>query len=366
MELLITTNPGLESLLAAEIGERSVEVGTGQPQGVKTNPRGLRGAVLAQFDTSVAAVWPAVRRLRSAHHVMQPLDDFELHGDGEDALVEIERRVERLDIPGLEARNRFRVTCKRNGRHAFTSQDVQRAAGAGAQRRSGAPVDLEHYECHVRVDVIGRRCLVGVQLTDTSLSKRYPRVFNPSTALKPNIAFAMLRWTLGHHDHDGTLLDPFCGAGTILLEAAAVQPRLALYGSDIDARCLAGTRTNAQAVNPDTRFGLRRADARHSVEAWGRQRFDWIVTDPPYGVRLGRRWDFDRFYRRFLEQAHDVLKPTGRLAMLVYRRGTFERALAETHLFTVADMRAIDVGGLTTRLYVMDKQGESDNGGMNR
>jgi len=334
MELLITTNPGLEPLLAEEVGERCAEAGTAPPHHVQVNPRGIQGVVRVVLDAPVETVWPAVRRLRSAHHVMQAVDDFELQGDGQDALAHIERRVASVTIPGLNASTSFRVTCKRLGRQAFTSQAVQGAAGTGIQRRSGAPVDLEHYGCHVRVDVIGRRCVVGVQLTETSLSKRQPRVFNPG----------------------GALLDPYCGAGTILLEAAAVCPGLELYGSDINTRCLEGTSANAEAADSADRLILRRADARHLVDAWGRRRFDWIVTDPPYGVRLGRRWDFKRLYRSLLEQAHEVLKPAGRLALVVHRRGTYERAVAESGLFKVALARTVELGGLTTRFYVMHKQ----------
>ena len=86
------------------------------------------------------------------------------------------------------------MTTKRNGRHEFTSIDVQRVAGAALGRHYDCAVDLQHPDVNVRVDVYDRICLVGLQLTRRALSKCYRRRFQPRTALKAPVAYALLQW----------------------------------------------------------------------------------------------------------------------------------------------------------------------------
>lgn len=348
MQLLITTNRGLEKMLAAELREPGAGI---DPPAITLRPWDLHGHVLAGYERAeLGEVWPAVRRLRCAHHVMRPVISFTLPDSG-DALPGIRRRLAECEIPGMSEAGSFRVTTKRHGDHEFTSTDVQRWAGAGIVDRYATAVDLENYDCHVRVDVIDRTVLVGVQLTEASLSKRFPRVYNPPTALKPNVAYAMLRWTIGERAQ-GSLLDPFCGAGTVLLEAAVLHPELALHGSDVDPRCVEGTVSNAEAVGLAGRLDVRCCDVRDLAEGWGR-RFDWVVTNPPYGVRLGRGWNFGRFYECLLGQIHRVLEPAGRAALLVFKRAAFERVVRRSGRFNIADVHLLETGGLNPRLYIL-------------
>jgi len=302
--------------------------------------------------------------MRSIHHVMRPITTFELPESDSDAdpLAAIRERLFELDIPEMAAARTFRVTSNRIGQHPFGSMDVQREAGAALNERYGTAVDLRGYDVNIRVDVIHRTCLVAEQRTRASLSKRYERVFNPKAALKPNVAYAMLRLA----DPEGelleregaSLLDPFCGAGTILLEAAAVLPGLEIYGSDFDERCVEGTVRNAQAAGLADRLNVRQADARDLGDVYDR-RLTAIITNPPYGVRLGRKTNFTDLYQKILGEAHRVLEPDGRIVLLVFKRRPFDRALEKLGLFETVDVHLVETGGLYPRLYILRPRSEA-------
>jgi tRNA (guanine10-N2)-dimethyltransferase len=81
---------------------------------------------------------------------------------------------------------------------------------------------------------------------------------------------------LAHAKSGETVLDPFCGTGTTILEASLIGCRA--IGTDVQRRMANGTRRNL------THFGLTAeaiivADARKPPFT----QIDCIVTDPPYG-----------------------------------------------------------------------------------
>jgi len=165
--------------------------------------------------------------------------------------------------------------------------------------------------------------------TGESLFKRGWRVAQGEAPLRENLAAGILGlagWVPGT-----PLLDPMCGSGTFLLEAAhmaldiapgsgrrfafeklknfdkscwqgLLQQRAArqkpgvplpIYGSDFSDASLKSARTNLAAAGLEHAVSLKQADvldipapAEHGI----------IVTNPPYGVRLGERQELAVFY----------------------------------------------------------------------
>jgi tRNA (guanine10-N2)-dimethyltransferase len=111
------------------------------------------------------------------------------------------------------------------------------------------------------------------------------------------------------------LLDPCCGTGSSLIEAALLGVHA--YGSDSDPRAVAGSRENLAALGLDA--SLRVLDARR-LDAWG-VTFDAIVSDLPYGLSASLAGARSReLYREVLEAAALVL-PRGRVAVLAAPEG---------------------------------------------
>ena len=377
VHLLLTTNPGLESIVAEEFRQRAMAAGLSEPR-VELRPFGFGGQVAVH---ATAGGVETAMRLRSIHHVLRllyrfditdaskPVDTFaasvpmtavppaSLRPPVPAPCPEIERIycvLRQYGVGELDTAATFRVTTKRSGAHPFTSLDVQRFAGGALIARHGCAVDLLHHDTEVRTDVIGQTCIVGVQLSREALSRRLSRTYRPRAALKANVAYALLH--LARIDAETTsLLDPFCGSGTILLEAADLYPHLQLVGSDYSADTLAGTRRNIDMAGHAGRITLCCCDARRMAAVYGRT-FDTIVTNPPYGIRHGQHIDFDRFYDRLLEQAALLLLPRGRLILLSWKRGIIDRTNRRQGLFRSLHARVVETGGIYPRIHVLERR----------
>jgi 23S rRNA G2445 N2-methylase RlmL len=79
------------------------------------------------------------------------------------------------------------------------------------------------------------------------------------------------------------VLDPCCGAGTLLVEAARTQPAAHYHGLDISPTALTATRTNAahSGIGPPT---LTRADAARLPLATAS--VDAILVNPPWSRQV--------------------------------------------------------------------------------
>lgn len=167
---------------------------------------------------------------------------------------------------------------------------------------------------------------------DTSGEALYKRGFKHASVeapLKENLAAGILR--ISGWDGKEALLDPMCGSGTFLIEAAQIAldiapglgrkfafeamrhcdkatwatlrraaearrqaPRaLPIYGSDIVADQVERTRTNLAAAGLAACVTLERADllTREAPEPGG-----VMVSNPPYGVRIGEQQELAAFY----------------------------------------------------------------------
>ncbi len=350
----LTTHPGLEDLAWAEVRERLASAGWE----AELLPAPLRGRVrfrVAAGEEVAEDVLARLRTLRSAHHLLRPLLELEL--PTEDPLGALDRALREVTIPGLDPSTPFRITAQRSGSHPFTSQDLARVAGAAVQARSGAPVDLESFAVEVRVDVKDRLALVAVQLTRTPLTHRYAGLDRPRVALKADIAYALLR-LLGRPRPGARLLDPFCGSGTILLEAGALWRRVELWGLDRDPRAARSARSNLCRLGLGARARILCADALAARRHLPERSFARIATNPPYGRRLGRELHFFRFYRDWLAQADALLEPEGRIGILVRKRDAFRAAVEDQGVFRIRHVRVIDASGLFVGLFILSRDRE--------
>ncbi len=130
--------------------------------------------------------------------------------------------------------------------------------------------------------------------TPTSMPVSYP------ITMHPRYSRALIN--LARVKRGDRILDPFCGTGAMLIEAALMGFRV--EGSDVDARMIRATRTNMK------RFGVRAAlHQRDVAEIDGS--YDAIVTDPPYGRSSSSRGEsiwalYDRAFKVFSEHTDRV------------------------------------------------------------
>mgnify|MGYP006288738911 CR=1 FL=1 len=352
--LLFTTNMGLEDVVVDEWGERASVAGLAVGTGT-ASPFDLNSYALVSTTAPLSEVLPVARQMRSVHHVREPLYTFSL--PDANPLDSIRDVLASVEVPEMVEAATFRVTTVRNGEHDFTSIDVQRVSGTGLQRQYDTEVDLENYDLDVHVDIHNDRGLISIQHTREALSRRQQRVFTPHAGLKTNVAYGLLR--LPHLEAPpSVVLDPFCGSGTILIEAAAEWPDATLYGHDWDETVVEGVRANVDAEGLTGRITIREGDVWHLAETFDdlRGAVDLMVTNPPYGQRMGSSMDFFPFYRRVLEQTAAVLAPGGYLVLLVLRNRPFNDALDATDAYDPRHVRVLGTGGLYPRAFVLQKR----------
>jgi len=358
VEVMLTTTPGLEDVVAAELRERAQ--GAGIAESALTWPTSpVAGRVRVDMVCEEAEAKAVALSLRSIHHAMRHVETAQLPDEA--PLSAIDERIRALDWPELNAATPFRVTSARHGVTGFSSPDLQTAAGAALQAATSAPVDLRGYRFDIVVDAIYTHYTIGVRWSDRPLGLRYARRFNQRVALKPPVAYALLR--LGAGDTaPARVLDPFCGTGTILLEAAATIPGVELAGADINATCIEGTRSNLEAAGYSHRAELKRLDARELGCDCPRAPVDLIATNPPYGRRLGRGIRFSGFYAQLLDAAARVVVPGGRLAILVGKRGAFNAALTQASGWHIRHVRVIDMNHVRAGLFVVAYEPAGEEG----
>ena len=210
---------------------------------------------------------------------------------------------------------RFAIRGRRlEGAHPeFPLQDTIVAAG-GILAVSGK-VDLKDPEVTILM-LVAEEVHVGALLAEVdrkALDARHVkhRAHFAPVSLHPRYARALVN--LARVRRGGRVADPFCGTGGILIEAGLVGARV--YASDLDARMVEGTRaTLAQMGVKD--FVAETRDVGELPEYAG-EPLDAIVTDPPYGrSSTTNQEDIVALYDRFVEGAHEALKPGGRLAFI--------------------------------------------------
>jgi tRNA (guanine6-N2)-methyltransferase len=119
------------------------------------------------------------------------------------------------------------------------------------------------------------------------------------------------------------IADPFCGSGTLLLEALDMyDQKLSCLGMDVSKRSVEGSRKNAAAERCGTHVcQFVCADARSLRRHLADDSVDAIITNLPWGVMTGHKnvSDLQTMYEIFLRNSWYVLKPKARIVMFVLR-----------------------------------------------
>ena len=335
MRFLLTTDPGIEAIVAEELAELRPDAA------VQLDPFRSGGIVLVDLQPPAAELL----ELGTVHHVLELRHDRPVA-----TLDDVRAAAQEAELPELERAASFRVTTERRGRHDFSTIDVQRAAGAVLHERHRTPVELEQPELEIRVDLHGDRVAIGLRRTSRPLDARIRRSEPLRSALKPTLAAALVRLA-GAHRGSGRLIDPMCGAGTIALEARRMNPQLEVLAADWDSETVAVARRSA--AEHGIELTVEAADSRTLGERHPGG-FDYIVTNPPFGVRQARHTSMTRLYAALLASFERALGPTGTLALIVVKEGTFRAGLEATTL-RVVDRRVVDLGGMRAVLLVLGR-----------
>ena len=295
IDVVFTTNPGIEDLASEEI-EAKLEANI-------VEQRTGKGRVIASVPPRNLDL---IETLRSIHRARILLYRGEICGSKEclNTLRDTIRKsqITRYVNPHLP----FAIRAERVGSHDYSSLDIARVAGDAVIEAirdlygERPPVDLDYPSVIVVVDVIDNELYVSIELGgDLSWHRRGYRIYDHPAALKPTLAYALLRLS-GAEDGD-TILDPMCGGGTVAIEAAYLFESSNIICMDKNPRHIEGAKLNAKAalVYPRIRFLVGDATRLSRYVS----RVDVIVSNPPYGIRMGSPREVRKVYNKFLEEA---------------------------------------------------------------
>ncbi|MCA9070591.1 MAG: class I SAM-dependent RNA methyltransferase, partial [Planctomycetaceae bacterium] len=208
MELLATTNFGLEAIVSRELKALGYE-----------EQRVEDGRVLFKGD------WLAVCRsnlwLRCADRVMWKVAEFEARD-----FDEFFDQIRDLPWPDmLPAKAQFPVrgrSTRSQLHHVPTCQSmVKKAIVESLKRREGGNwIEETGPEFAIEFSIVNDRVVLAIDTTGPGLHKRGYRIVGGLSPLKETLAAALVQ--LSFWNRERPLIDPFCGAGTIAIEAALI------------------------------------------------------------------------------------------------------------------------------------------------
>eukprot|EP00928_Gymnodinium_smaydae_P070599 TRINITY_DN54406_c0_g1_i1.p1 TRINITY_DN54406_c0_g1~~TRINITY_DN54406_c0_g1_i1.p1 ORF type:complete len:750 (-),score=97.47 TRINITY_DN54406_c0_g1_i1:119-2368(-) len=278
-----------------------------QPRGDNSEERALDKASPSAVTGKSAPAWAK-------------LTAEDLYAHVKDLLVSKRFHVSTLEVPDSAKGDKpsFRVTCNRMGTHTFNSAEVEREIGGALQEYYDSKADMKDFDVHVRADIVGRWCILGTQCNTKDMSLRHKLVYLNRVTLKCNLAYIMLR-AAGVKAGD-TIVDPFCGSGTVMIEAAEwLQGDLKGIGFDTNRKAVNGAAANAKAENFSDCCKFHCLDARALRKICADDSVDAVVANVPWGVQVGQFIDLDQLYEVVLRNCWYVLKPGGRIVFLVLR-----------------------------------------------
>ena len=319
LELVATCLFGLEKLLGEEIDSLGYE-----------RTETIDGRVT--FIGDERAVYRANLHLRFAERVFIKLGSFKAESFEE--LFEGTRALEWEKFIGVN--DAFPVKGHSIKSALFSLPDCQSIVKKAIVSRLSSTYGIswfaeEGVKYQVEFFILKNIATLMIDTSGVALHKRGYRIEAGAAPLRETLAAAVA--ATSRPREDVLLWDPFCGSGTIVIEAALMMtncaPGLArhfaceqfeilsdksiikeekeraysminydssfeAYGSDIDGEVLEIARQNAERAGVDDRIKFFKADAR-KIEKLDRR--GTIVCNPPYGERLMTQKEVERLYR---------------------------------------------------------------------
>ena len=330
MKLFAVCLPGLDPFLLQEI----------ERLGPSSHPSEETGGI--EFEGSLSDVYRCNLHLRTASRVLIRLGSFYAAG-----FPELRRKTGNLpweDYLNIEQPIALRVACHKS--RLYHQQAVaERVAGAISDRLK-QPIRVVKYNDETESDLstnhrgpphlifvrlLRDRCTVSIDSSGDLLHRRGYRLATAKAPLRETLAAGMI--LASGWDKTSPLLDPFCGSGTIPIEAALMAHQIPpglkrhfafmdwpnfdriawdgllsdtfssnpttfprIIASDRDAGAIRAARANAEraGVGDYIDFTCRAISAIEPPPGPG-----WVVTNPPYGVRTKANQDLRNLYAQF-------------------------------------------------------------------
>ncbi len=260
--------------------------------------------------------------LRTAERILLKIDEFK--ATDFDQLFESTKAIAWEDI--LPKNAKFWVAKVSSVKSKlFSPSDIQKIMKKAMVDRMAIYTGIKWFEedgpsYPLRVSIKKDIVTVCLDTTGTALHKRGYRVSPVIAPISETLAASLIKLSPWHPDR--ILVDPFCGSGTIPIEAAMMAKHIApgvkrhflaeewttlvpeecwmdarqeaksgvltdvecdIQGFDIDPKAVKFARQNAEAAGVDDIVHFQVRDVRKLSHP---KKFGFVITNPPYGERL--------------------------------------------------------------------------------
>ncbi len=360
-EIFLVAPPGLESVLCEEVRAKGFH-----------NPTPIKGGVTVSGGWR--EVWRANLEIRGASRVLARVFAFRAFH-----LAQLDKRARRLawgQILRPDVSVRVEASCK--GSRIYH-------AGAAAQRieraireELGVPVS-DDAEVRIKARIDDDLCTISIDTSGAPLHKRNHKEAVNKAPMRETLASLFLR-QCGFNGAE-PVLDPMCGSGSFVIEAAEIaaglkpgrsrhfaferlagfdeaawhrlrgaesgtdRPPARFYGSDRDSGAISMSRANAARAGVAASTEFRQLAISDLVAPSGPPGL--VIVNPPYGTRIGDK--------RQLQALYHALGQTLSTRFHGWRVGvvTNEASLANACGLAFAPPAApVSHGGLPVRLFL--------------
>ena len=222
----------------------------------------------------------------------------------------------------------FHLVCQREGEHGFRRVDALDAMAdglAGKIPQGWQPAE-ENAWLEIWLTIRDKTAICGLRLSDRTMRHRTYKDDHVLASLRPTVAGGMVR--LAGIGPGMTVMDPMCGAGTIVAETIAVASKrdygepVTVLAGDIDPNAMFVTGQNLRSVGPAhlIRWDTRRLPLPSAS-------VDRIVSNPPFGKQLESPDQIPNLYAGCAREWDRVTKPGGRAVFIVMEQDALETPL---------------------------------------
>jgi 23S rRNA G2445 N2-methylase RlmL len=269
-------------------------------------------------------------------------------------------RIHHAVRPKPKGKPTYHLVAQMEGEHGYFRHDAQKALARGLAGK--LPASWRYADDNAAVEVWltidGATAVCGLRLSDRTMRHRTYKLEHRPASLRPTVAAAMVDLAEIRPLH--VVLDPMCGAGTILAERLAAAQRVRglvgpVWGGDVDAGAVRAAAANLRRLGSSVliRWDATRLPLPDQV-------VDRIVSNPPFGKQLGEPGAIGPLYRRMVREYDRVLRPGGQVVLLVSKAGELREAALAVGWKPVRKV-PVRVLGQPAVISVWRKEGQSAN-----
>ena len=329
--LFAVTSPGLESVLRQELAWLKIPLQPASKTLMEGEEKNGDESGGVEFEAGTADLYRANLHLRTANRILMRFGEFYTS-----TFSELRSRAAKLPWEMYIRAGQsisIRVTCHKS--KLYHSDAVSERVAGAIQDRLGGEIHLVKFDDDLRpvpqlvvVRIVNDQCAISLDTSGELLNRRGYRLAAAKAPLRETLAAGLL--LSAGWNRSTPLLDPFCGSGTIAIEAALLAGRIAsgkhrrfgfMGWSSYESKLWQSVHGEARAAElpaqgliqaSDRDAGAVKMAQENAVRAGVMERIEFtccavsavepppgpgcLVTNPPYGVRVSPSHDLRNLY----------------------------------------------------------------------